>query len=220
MKMLKLIGIDNPIVLNSGDIINICIENIDLYFKIVNSFINVDNENIVYSEDYVIKSFDKYSIVITDAFNVDINNKKILSALYKTIDKNKNNIGIKERIDEVNYKILNILDDISLDMNCEMDYVDELDLCKLLNLYNFSFINDNSVSLCERLVRYIKANTEISNISFVIFCDIIKFLNDKEKEMVKKEMSYLGISIINISYNNSNRNYEKIIVIDDDLCEF
>ena len=220
IKYLKIKGIESEIRLYAGNIHYVCIENLELYFTIVHSLIDSDNDNIIYSEDYVIKPFEKNSILITDIFNIDINNKKILSALYKYIDKNKFNLGIKEKLDNINNKIINVLEDISLDMNVPMDFNDDLDINKLLSMYNFSFLDDNTISPCERLIKYIKAYLEISYISIVFLIDIMKYFNENDKNEIEKEMSYLGITIIDISLFSKTRNRENLIIIDDDLCEF
>ena len=81
MKTLKIKGIDSLIKIESGNIENIIIENSKLYFSIVNSIIIDDNDYLIYSIDNDNKDLEKYSLLITTPFDLNPNNKKILTAL-------------------------------------------------------------------------------------------------------------------------------------------
>ena len=81
MKTLKIKGIDSLINIEAGNIENIIIENSKLYFSIVNSIIIDDNDYLIYSIDNDNKDLEKYSLLITTPFDLNPNNKKILTAL-------------------------------------------------------------------------------------------------------------------------------------------
>ena len=139
MKTLKIKNIDSLINIEAGNIENIIIENSKLYFSIVNSIIIDDNDYLIYSIDNDNKDLEKYSLLITTPFDLNPNNKKILTALYKKIDKEKHILKINEELEIINYKIIKTLETISLDLNQNMNFNTELDLVKLLSLYDFSF---------------------------------------------------------------------------------
>ena len=81
MKTLKIKSIDSLINIEAGNIENIIIENSKLYFSIVNSIIIDDNDYLIYSIDNDNKDLEKYSLLITTPFDLNPNNKKILTAL-------------------------------------------------------------------------------------------------------------------------------------------
>ena len=91
MKTLKIKNIDSVINIEAG-----IIENSKLYFSIVNSIIIDDNDYLIYSIDNDNKDLEKYSLLITTPFDLNPNNKKILTALYKKIDKEKHILKINE----------------------------------------------------------------------------------------------------------------------------
>ena len=147
------------------------------------------------------------------------NNKKILTALYKKIDKEKHILKINEELEIINYKIIKTLETISLDLNQSMNFNTELDLVKLLSLYDFSFEDDCEEDLLNKLVFYIKANLEIKNIDIVFCIDILRFLSQEEIEKLKRELELLNICLINISFSSRVSSIKKSIVIDEDYCE-
>ena len=122
MKTLKIKNIDSLINIEAGNIENIIIENSKLYFSIVNSIIIDDNDYLIYSIDNDNKDLEKYSLLITTPFDLNPNNKKILTALYKKIDKEKHILKINEELEIINYKIIKTLETISLDLNQNMNF--------------------------------------------------------------------------------------------------
>ena len=220
MKTLKIKSIDSLINIEAGNIENIIIENSKLYFSIVNSIIIDDNDYLIYSIDNDNKDLEKYSLLITTPFDLNPNNKKILTALYKKIDKEKHILKINEELEIINYKIIKTLETISLDLNQNMNFNTELDLVKLLSLYDFSFEDDCEEDLLNKLVFYIKANLEIKNIDIVFCIDILRFLSQEEMEKLKRELELLNICLINISFSSRVSSIKKSIVIDEDYCEF
>ena len=219
MKTLKIKNIDSLINIEAGNIENIIIENSKLYFSIVNSIIIDDNDYLIYSIDNDNKDLEKYSLLITTPFDLNPNSKKIMTALYKKIDKEKHILKINEELEIINYKIIKTLETISLDLNQSMNFNTELDLVKLLSLYDFSFEDDCEEDLLNKLVFYIKANLEIKNIDIVFCIDILRFLSQEEMEKLKRELELLNICLINISFSSRVSSIKKSIVIDEDYCE-
>lgn len=220
MKILRVKGIEKEFIIDSGKIYCINIENRIYYLKLLNSFVNNDVDTIFYSEDSNSVEFYKKSICITDIFNINPNSKKIINSLYKRINDEIIDQKIKEEIQAINKNIIDILENISLNLNLSVEYELDLDISKILSLYKFSF-KENQEDLKNKIITYIKANMEISNISFVVMFNILQLLNDSDLELVKKELELLNITIININFTGkSRRNSVDYLTIDDDLCEF
>ncbi len=219
MNSLKIKGIESLFVLESGNIYNVNIENLNYYKQIALDIINEDYNYFVYSENHTIKKIDKEVLIINDTLQLNPNSKKILNSLYKKINDNYN-LKYLETIAVINMSIINLLDEISLEINTETNFDSDLDLSKLLATYKFEFKND-STSILEKIVTYIKANLEIANFKFVICLNTIPLLTEKELELLSKEIEMLGLTIININliYKKNNK-YLKTINIDSDLCEF
>lgn len=220
MTTLKIKGISHLFIIEPGNIENIVIENAKFYYKIIYSLINNDNDYLIFSVNNAIKDLDKNSLLITSPFELNPNSKKILTALYKKIDKEKHILKIDEELEQINCKIIKVLETISLDLNQKMDFNTEIDLSKLLSLYDFSFDNDCEEDLLNKLVFYIKANLEIKNIDIVFCFDILRFFSIEEIEILKHELELLNVSIVDISFAPRTDSIKKSIIIDEDYCEF
>lgn len=220
MNILKIKNIEKKFIIEPGLIYNIDIENNSLFLKLVTSLLCEDSETFLYFEDLNEVEFYSKSIVLYDFFNIDLNSKKILNALYKYIYKNIMNISLNESIQKVNSEIIKILESISLDLNLKTEYVTEINITSLLNLYKFSF-SFESESPLEKLITYIKANLEVLNLTFIITLNTLPLFSDLEIDTLKKELDFLGLSLINI--NLKAKTSPKLIdqtTIDYDLCEF
>ncbi len=220
MNILRIKGIEKDFLIEPGKIYCINIENRLYYLNLLNSFVNSSTDNIFYSEDNKSIDFYKKSICITDIFNINPNSKKIINSLYKRINDEIIDQSSKESIQIINKSIIEMLENISLDLNLSVEYELDLDISKILSLYKFTFKEDQE-DLKTKIITYIKANMEICNISFVVMFNILQLLDDSDLELVQKELELLNISIININFvGKIKRNSIDYLTIDDDLCEF
>lgn len=220
MKLLKIQNINKDFYIESGNIYNVNIENLNLYYKLINALLNYDEEIFIYSEDYEQKSFTKNSLIINNIFDLDINSKKILNGLYKRISNEIIDQKDKLKIDMINSELIELLNKISMDLSLDIDFLLDLDITKILNLYNFSF-KCEGVSPLEKIVNYIKANLEVYNFKFVVTNNLISLLSNEDISLLSKELSYLNLSLINIALIRKNKiEIVDNLTIDDDLCEF
>ena len=220
MKMLKIKGIEKNFVIDSGKIYNINIENSQYFNRLINGLIDLDEDIFIFSENYELSNFSKNSLIIMDIFSLNPNSKKILTTLYNRIEKNYLSNEDKEHIYKINSDILNILEKISLELDVEVEYECDFDFIKILNSYQFRF-KENGQTLLERLITFIKANLEIKSFDFIIAINLLSMINEKDLEIMQKELELLQITLINInSISKINKNIVDYTTIDDDLCEF
>lgn len=166
-------------------------------------------------------SFDKNSYIITDIFNIDINNKKVLSKIYSSLLKE-----IVEDISSYNELSTNIrvyFEKLIFNSFLEIEQGEEIDMCSLLKLGDFK-IHVEQDDILEKFVKFLKVLTELcgSKIIFVVGLHTV-FTQDEIIE-IYKEVCLNKINIINIEYqqfyNLSNKNYREIVYIfDKDNCE-
>lgn len=220
MKILTIHGIEKEFIIDNGLIYCINIENRNFYLSILDSFMNADSTKIFYAENNELLDLNKKMLIITDLYNISPNNKKILNNLYKRISEKMINQKINDFIQNTNQQMISILEEISLNLNLSIDYELDLDITKILNLYKFCF-KENSSTIIDRIITYVKANVEIMNLSFVVSFNIIQLLNSEEIYLLQKELELLNLSLIN--FNFVGKNINKIVnytTIDDDLCEY
>ncbi len=219
-EMLKIRRIEKEFIIEPGKIFNINIENSRFYYHLLSSLLEYDEDVFIYSEEGKIKSLEKNCLIISNIFNLDANSKKILTSLYKRIANEIMTDEDKEKVIKVNDSILELLNKISLELNLDVDYSAEIDIQKILSIYDFSFKVNQEMPL-DKVVTFIKANLEIGNYKFVISNNLLPLFNDNELEMLSKELELLGVSLINLTLVQTKRKHViDSITIDDDLCEF
>ena len=135
--------------------------------------------------------------------NIDINNKKILKTLYKKIIQYID-LNLKEHISLIENEIFKLLDELIYQTNYELYYDGEIDINKILGMYQLSLKQNKDNNYLEFLVKYIKLNIELNDSSLIISFGLIKILTKNELELLKKELKLLNISLVDIIIETTN----------------
>lgn len=166
-------------------------------------------------------SFDKNSYIITDIFNIDINNKKVLSKIYGSLLKE-----IVEDISSYNKLSTNIrvyFEKLIFNSSLEIDQGEEIDMSSLLKLGDFKIHVEND-DILEKFVKFLKVLSELCGYKIIFVVGLHTVFTQEEIIEIYKEVCLNKINIINIEYqqfnNFSNENYKEIVYIfDEDNCE-
>ena len=135
--------------------------------------------------------------------NIDINNKKILTALYKKIIQYID-LNLKEHISLIENEIFKLLYELIYQTNYELYYDGEIDINKILGMYQLSLKQNKDNNYLEFLVNQIKLNIELNDSSLIISFGLIKILTKNELELLKKELKLLNISLVDIIIETTN----------------
>ena len=166
-------------------------------------------------------SFDKNSYIITDIFNIDINNKKVLSKIYSSLLKE-----IVEDISSYNELSTNIrvyFEKLIFNSSLEIEQGEEIDMSSLLKLGDFKVYVEND-DILEKFIKFLKVLTELCGCKIIFVVGLHTVFTQEEIIEIYKEVCLNKINIINIEYqqfnNLSNENYKEIVYIfDGDNCE-
>ena len=175
-------------------------------------FLSNDNKEI---------SFDKNSYIITDIFNIDINNKKVLTKIYSSLLKE-----IVEDISSYNELSTNIrvyFEKLIFNSSLEIDQGEEIDMSSLLKLGDFRVHVEND-DILEKFVKFLKILSELCGYKIIFVVGLHTVFTQDEIIEIYKEVCLNKINIINIEYqqfnNLSTKNYREIVYIfDKDNCE-
>lgn len=175
-------------------------------------FLSNDNKEI---------SFDKNSYIITDIFNIDINNKKVLTKIYSSLLKE-----IVEDISSYNELSTNIrvyFEKLIFNSSLEIDQGEEIDMSSLLKLGDFRVHVEND-DILEKIVKFLKILSELCGYKIIFVVGLHTVFTQDEIIEIYKEVCLNKINIINIEYqqfnNLSTKNYREIVYIfDKDNCE-
>ena len=166
-------------------------------------------------------SYDKNSYIITDIFNIDINNKKVLSKIYSSLLKE-----IVEDISSYNELSTNIrvyFEKLIFNSSLEIDQSEEIDMSSLLKLGDFRVHVEND-DILEKFLKFLKVLTELCGCKIIFVVGLHTVFTQDEIIEIYKEVCLNKINIINIEYqqfnNLSTKNYREIVYIfDKDNCE-
>ena len=166
-------------------------------------------------------SFDKNSYFISDLFNIDINNKKIISKVYGELLKN-----VVEDIVEYNKitsHIREYFEILVFNNNLDLEYNDEIEANSLLKLGDFKIQFEESNYL-EKLIKFLKVLVELCNIKVIFIVGLHRVFSVKEIEKIYKEVCLNKINIINIEseqqkIKKSDCYNELVYIFDKDNCE-
>ena len=166
-------------------------------------------------------SFNKNSYIITDIFNIDINNKKVLSKIYSSLLKE-----IVEDISSYNEFSTNIrvyFEKLVFNSFLEIEQSEAIDMCSLLKLGDFK-IHVEQDDILEKFVKFLKVLTELCGCKIIFVVGLHTVFTQDEIIEIYKEVCLNKINIINIEYqqfnNLSTKNYREIVYIfDKDNCE-
>ena len=177
------------------------------------SFILSDNNKEV--------SFDKNSYFISDLFNIDINNKKIISKVYGELLKNV--VDDIAEYNKITSYIREYFETLVFSNNIDLEYNDEIEANSLLKLGDFKIQFEESNYL-EKLIKFLKVLVELCNIKVIFIVGLYRVFSVKEVEKIYKEVCLNKINIINIEseYQNIKKSdcyNEKVYIFDQDNCE-
>ena len=160
----------------------------------------------------------KSAEVIFNPFAISCNDKKIISKLYKEI----NNIANDFYLSETNLllsEFVNYIDMICMDMPYPICYKAEINNEGLYKLFEV-LIDDDSQTLLERMINYIKSMNRIAGIHIIITLNIRSYFSQEEIEVLFKEIMYEKVFFLDIANKfNCKVRDEHVIIIDEDLCQ-
>lgn len=177
--------------------------------------------NFVLSNNNKEVSFDKNSYFISDLFNIDINNKKIITKVYGELLRNAlDNIAEYNKI--ISY-IREYFETLVFNNNLDLEYNNEIEANSLLKLGDFK-IQIVESNYLEKLIKFLKVLVELCNIKVIFIVGLYRVFSVEEVGKIYKEVCLNKINIINIEseYQNIKKSdyYKEILYIfDQDNCE-
>ena len=209
-------GINHIFVHNPGNIDSLVIENKKYLFNLLNDLINSNEERFLLMDKKEL-NFEKNIIFINDFLNLDPNDKKILNASLTELVSLQDKDKLVSRIALINSEIINLLDDMSIDLDCNVSYKSDITINDIFQIYKFKY-DFSKMSLIERLVNYLKLVSKTIKPLFVITHNVGELLDIDDLPLLKDTLLSLNLHLIDISYKSNVPLYNNLIIIDKDLC--
>ena len=172
----------------------------------------------VFSADGKIISAVKYGAMIADLFHFDLNDKKLLTLLYKRLE----DVAFGEKIalfNELTAKAVTFLEDVSFFVPFALEY-DEPQPSDYLKASGLKFAKTYD-SLEEKIVCYINALIELKQCEFFIFVNLKSVVSDEKLEQIYAHCraEQVGLLLIEDGKRRKLLSCEKAVIITEDLCE-
>jgi CRISPR-associated protein, csn2 family len=166
-------------------------------------------------------TFDKYSYFISDLFNIDINNKKVLTKVYAKLYKQ-----VEEDIIEYNKLISQIkeyFESLIFNNSLDLEQDEEIDIMSLLKLGNLK-IHLEENNYLEKMIKYMKVLSDLCGAKVIFLVGLHSIFDNEEMKKFYKEICLNKINIVNIETqqlnNHSDQDYKELVYIfDKDNCE-
>lgn len=173
--------------------------------------------NLTYSEDNNIIDLNKYSLIIYNPFQIELNERKLVNAMYKTLEKtltNDDNMLLNE-IERISFTIF---DNLLQNTDFSFEYDININTQSLFQAFNISFPKVEYNNYLELISTYFKLYSKFNKTKIIISFGLLSLLEKEEIVALEKELDYDNLVLIDISYNGNNKINEKDLYIDEDWC--
>lgn len=205
--------------------INVLVLESPIYFRAfieeLNKQIIYDEGNFILSENHKELKLSKNIELILDLFNFNFTNRKITN---KIIEEAKT-IALDEDYFQRTLEIISVLEEYMISLVDEFDYPiknkEKIEIDDILKIFDFK-IDEQDATWLEKIVAYLEVCQRFLDIKLFVLVNFKRYLTNEELKAFYKQVSYKNISLLLIEQNireDEKFENEKIIIVDEDLCE-
>lgn len=202
---IKIKGFENELKLNSDDkCYSIQIENKKLYQSILSECMNEDDEKqlILIDNKENCCEIEKHILFISDPYNEEVNNKKILTKIYEMISKSINeNIELTTKIDINLYKIREIIINEANELPIEFEALDNIKTTDILTLFKLKIDTKSYITIVDRINLMIEIMSIIKSDLILCFFNLKSILEKQQILEIEKYALYHNIKLLLIEPN-------------------
>ncbi len=200
--------------------LTLVIENKPFYWEFTSYLFNGFPEHLGYCSLETGKkdSIEDYSVFISTPWDLNLNTKPNLNALYKTLKKTYA-AELNSSVDEIQKVLERIAKEIRLDFDAELQVDGSIRIDDVFKLGNIQFL-DTETSFLAKLTRFIAVSKELRGIGLAFTNHLRDFLDDESIKDFLKEAFYRGISVVDIEASDQKPLFEdeRKIIVDHDFC--
>lgn len=172
----------------------------------------------VFSMDGQIVPAIKYGAMVSDLFHFDLNDKKLLTLLYKRLE----NVAFGDKIsffNDLTAKTVAVLEELFVSVPFALEY-DEPQPSDYLKASGVKFTKVYE-TLEEKLVCYINALIELKQCEFFVFVNLKSVLSDEKLGQIYAHCraEQVGLLLMEDGKRRQLLPCEKAVIITEDLCE-
>jgi len=176
-----------------------------------------DDGSFILSEKEKLYKLSKEIALLLEPFTIDCNEKRILTKLYQEL-KIQVDENMSEETMELNAKIIDYLDKVTMTVPYLTTFQLEYDVLGLFKLLGVG-LEYNETSLCENIISYLKALSQLCGYRTIVFLNLKSFLSSNDIMYLYEFAFYnkLNLILIENTLHKVLQN-EKTCIIDKDMC--
>lgn len=215
------VHLETPLTISDEYVQLLIVENPTEFYNMVSELdgqFDGKEGSFVFSVNDEVVAAEKHGEMIGDLFHFDLNDKKLLSLLYKRLE----SVALGEKIIDFNAlisKTVGFLEEVAFTTPFALEYNEPTpsDYLKSAGL-KFAKVYD---TFEEKLVCYINALIELKQCEFFVFVNLKCVLPDEKLEQIYAHCraEQVGVMLIEDVKRRQLLSSEKAVIITEDLCE-
>lgn len=209
--IISIMGFENEIELKENTVNILEIHNSKLFSEVINNINNQcngeeENNQIVLMQDQKRLNIEKSIYLLTDVFNINFNDKRILNKIYNILMENIKNRQDDE-LENITLKLRNYLIDEINELPFEFNMNSDIEIDYLLKGFNVKIDTSCYVSIIEKIEFVIDIISTLKLAKILIIPNLKTYLSTEELLEVYKYSIYNNIRLLILE----NKHDEKII---------
>jgi len=174
----------------------------------------------VLSKDWTPIALPKVATVVTDPFRMELNSRRILSALYKEMIAVSLNAQHHLETLRIQSEIDAFLGELELEIPFPVVHNDSTNMNAILKAFNVRVDVENE-GLPFQYAIFLKAAAELLRLKLVIFTGLHCCLTNEEIEVIHNLAEYEDLCILDIENRKPEEVLprERLLIVDNDMCE-
>lgn len=217
----------NPIEIQNNKINIVVLESQQLFTKFIAEIFRQINEgtgSFLLSKGGKKLELAKSMDIVVDIFNLTVNQKKVINKLHSnlliTAQESEHYLATRELLTKINV----YLDDIIQEQSLSLTYNEALDISGIFKIADIKFTEEIEC-LPEKLIDYMEVMTDYCNIECFVFVNLKSYMAEMELKDFYRDILYQGFKVILLESRIDNescelKEWENILILDKDLCEF
>ncbi len=177
------------------------------------------NELAVESDKGLLLAKDIFCLI--DLYNFDLQNKLIISKLYKYLDKYiTENTMLRLKYDQAFREFSNAIHMLLSDIDVDFDFQQTNEVKNALSLINL-MINVGDNAIVDRLLQFIKISSEMNLYKIIVLVNAKAFFTSEELKILYKQSLYYKIPLILLENHNCDNllENEQKLFVDENFCD-
>lgn len=210
-----------PFDFSKNNAVTLVIENKKLFRQTILSISENDcNEMFVFSENFKPIDFSKSVKYIDSVLTFEFSDRKMMTKVNSFFE-NLCNTKYFSEISEIKSLCVNLCCELSKENDYDFQFCESIETLALVKLFSFAPTDDSDDNV-GHLLRYFKLMKEYLGIKCFIVQNLHIYLENDEYRNLLESVAMYEIYLLNLenSVPKEFSEYEKLVVIDNDLCEF